>query len=554
LAKNLFFTNDKSWLRKTKEIMAAIYLERNYSKDEILELYLNTIYFGSGVYGIEMASQKFFSKSASELTVEEGALFAGIAKAPNGYSPINYPEKAIDRRNTVLHVMEEQGFISADDSLEAQAKSLDLNVEEVEEKPWVDSYLDLVMKEAADKYKLSVDDLRSGGYRIVVNMDERAQKAAYERFQNDDYLPGNTNDAEVAFIMKESKSGKIKVAIGGRNYQLGELNRITINRQPGSTYKPIAVYGPALMTDNYTPYSLLPDREVDRDMYDVDNYDRQYDDIISLYSALVESKNISPTWLLDEIGIDYAKEYLEKMGRRIPDDGMALALGGLKEGVTPLNMVDAYSAFGNNGVMVESSTISEIYDRDNSLLFQANPETEKIFSAQVAWNMTEMLSYTVRHGTASAGEYPHALAGKTGTTKHPLVKGESKDAWFVGYTPNMVTALWMGYDISDKDHYLTGGSAYPTRLTKDILTDLNGTIALGESFVQPEKVEALPEPIELPEITDVQGSISIGGKRFLQGEISWNGSEDDRVIYRIYKEKPGINERVGQVEGENEFI
>src|SRR5699024_1679225 len=242
------------------------------------------------------------------------------------------------------------------------------------------------------------------------------------------------------------------------------------------------------------------------------------------------------------------------MEMSIPDDGMAIGIGGLKEGLTPLNMVDAYSAFGNNGVMVESSTISEIYDRDNSLLFQANPETEKIFSAQVAWNMTEMLSYTVRHGTASAGEYPHALAGKTGTTEHPLVKGESKDAWFVGYTPNMVTALWMGYDISDKDHYLTGGSAYPTRLTKDILTDLNGTIALGESFVQPEKVEALPEPIELPEITDVQGSISIGGKRFLQGEISWNGSEDDRVIYRIYKEKPGINERVGQVEGENEFI
>ena len=554
LAKNLFFTNDKSWLRKTKEVMAAIYLERNFSKDEILELYLNTIYFGSGVYGIETASQKFFSKSVTELTLEEGALFAGIAKAPNGYSPINYPEKAINRRNTVLHVMEEEGFINGDVSLEAQAKSLDLDVEEVEERPWLNSYLDLVMKEAADKYKLSIDDLRSGGYRIVINLDEKAQKTAYDHFQNDDYFPGNTNDAEGAFIMKELESGKIKVAIGGRNYQLGELNRITINRQPGSTFKPIAVYGPALMTDNFTPYSLLPDREVDRDMYDVDNYDHQYDDIISLYSALVESKNISPTWLLDEIGIDYAKEYLEKMGMNIPDDGLAIALGGLKDGVSPLNMVDAYSAFGNNGVMVESSTISKIYDRDNSLLFQADLETEKIFTSQVAWNMTEMLAYTVKHGTASAGEYAHALAGKTGTTEHPLVEGESKDAWFVGYTPNMVTALWMGNDISDREHYLTGGSAYPTRLTKDILTDLNEMLALGETFDQPEKVEALPEPIQLPEITDVKGNVSIGGKSFLQGKISWKGSEDERVIYRIYKEKPGINERVGQVEGKNEFI
>lgn len=553
LAKNLFLTNDKTWLRKTKEVMAALYLERHFSKNKILELYLNKIYFGSGVYGIETASQKFFSKSARDLSLEEGALLAGLAKAPNGYSPINHPEKAINRRNTVLKVMENQSKITTNEFREAKTKSLNLEVREREEKPWVDSYLDLVMKEAADKHNLSVDDLRRGGYRMVVNMDKKAQQIVYDKFQDDSYFPGNTDGVEGAFIMKESKTGEIKVAIGGRDYHLGELNRINVNRQPGSTFKPIAVYGPALMMDDYSPYSLLPDRQVDTETYAVDNANHEYDDILSLYTALVKSKNTTSTWMLDQIGIDYSKDYLERMGIEIPDDGLAIALGGLKEGVTPLNIADAYSAFANSGTIVESSTISEIYNQENKRIDQKKLTTNDVFSAQVAWDMTKMLSYTVKYGTARAGEYKGNLAGKTGTTQHPLVEGENKDAWFVGYTPNIVSAMWMGYDTSDKDHYLTGGSEYPTRLTKDILTELSETLSLGDDFIKPENVQDLPDPIQLPVITDVQGKVGFGGNSFIKGELTWTGSDDDRVIYRIYKQKPGIDERIDEVEGQTKY-
>lgn len=553
LAKNLFLTNDKTWLRKTKEAMAAIYLERHYSKDEILELYLNKIYFGSGVYGIETASQKFFSKSVKELSLEEGALLAGLAKAPNGYSPINHPEKALERRNTVLKVMERESEITQKEREEAERRELQLNVRSQEERPWVDSYIDLVMKEAAEKHNMSVDDLQKGGYRIVVNMDKQAQKTVYERFQDDKYFPGNTAGVEGAFIMKDPKTGDIKVAIGGRDYHLGELNRLNVNRQPGSTFKPIAVYGPALMMDNYTPYSLLPDRQVDSETYSVANANQEYDDIVSLYTALVTSKNTSSTWLLDQLGVDYSKEYLEKMGMNIPDDGLAIALGGLKDGVTPLNMVDAYSSFANNGTIVESSTIHEIYDRDNKRIDEKDNRTNNIFTAQVAWDMTEMLSYTVKYGTASVGNYQGSLAGKTGTTQHPLVEGQNKDAWFVGYTPSMVTALWMGYDSSDKDHYLTGGSEYPTKLTKDILSELNGTLVSNEDFKKPDHVQTLPDPIQLPVISGVEGHVQFGGSTLIKGELSWDGSEDERVIYRIYKQKPGIDERVGEVEGQNSY-
>lgn len=554
LAKNLFFTHDKTWLRKTKEIMAAIYLERHYSKNEIFEMYLNTIYFGSGVYGIETASEKFFSKSVMDLTLEEGALLAGLAKGPNGYSPVNYPEKALERRNTVLSAMEKEAVIAMSEYRLAKEEPLQLDIKEPELRPWVDSYLDMVMKEAADKYNLSVDDLRRGGYEVVVNMNEQAQKAVYERFLDDKYFPGNTDDVEGAFIMKEAATGDIKAVMGGRDFELGELNRVNVNRQPGSTFKPIAVYGPALMKGDYTPFSILPDREVDSDIYQVENVDHQYDNLVSLYTALVESKNTSPTWLLDQMGIDYAKGYLEKMGMTIPDDGLAIALGGLKDGVTPLNMVDAYSALPNHGDLVESATIREIYDRDGDLMFQSEPEVTDVFSDVVAWDMTEMLSYTVQQGSANTGEYAHALAGKTGTTQHPLVEGENKDAWFVGYTPNLVTALWMGNDISDKDHYLTGGSEYPTRLTKDILTDLEGTLERGDTFDKPEQAKALPNPIQLPVISDLTGKVTIGGPGFIQGKLEWTGSDDERVTYFIYREKPGIDEKVGEVEGDTEYV
>src|SRR5690625_3002682 len=201
LVKNLFLYHDKTWMRKTKEVMAAIYLEREFSKNEILELYLNAIYFGHGVYGIEAASQKFFSTSVRELSIAEGALLAGLVKAPNGYSPIDHPQKAIERRNLVLKVMEERDKINAATSLQEQGKTMGLNIQERTINPAVASYVDLVMKEAAQKHQLTIDELKRGGYRLIVNIDEVSQQIAYKNFKNDEYFPGNTTGVESAFIM-----------------------------------------------------------------------------------------------------------------------------------------------------------------------------------------------------------------------------------------------------------------------------------------------------------------------------------------------------------------
>ncbi|GGJ92122.1 penicillin-binding protein 1F [Lentibacillus kapialis] len=553
LAKNLFLTNDKTWLRKTKEVMAAIHLERTLTKKDILELYLNEIYFGEGVYGVEMASRHFFNKSAKALSLTEGAMLAGMAKAPNGYSPIDHPEKAEDRRDIVLQAMEGLGVISTEQRLKAQSNPLGLDVQEYKPKPWAASYIDLVIKEAADEYQLSTEELQRGGYDIVANIDPEIQQAASEKFRNGSYFPGNTDEAEGAFVMLEQNSGKIAAAIGGRDYKIGNLNRVTLNRQPGSTMKPIAVYGPAMMQETYQPYTLIPDQKMEIDGYTATNYDNRYAGAVSVYEALVKSKNAPSVWLLNEIGVSYAKEYLTKLDMPIDDKGLAIALGGLSEGVTPLQMAQSYRAFAHGGETIEALAIDRIINKEGEIIHQAEAKTTEVFSPQVAWNMTEILSGVVTDGTGQAGAYSHALAGKTGSTQHPHVEGAVKDAWFVGYTPEYVSAAWMGYDTSDENHYLTAGSEMPTKLTKDILTEIDSGKDLAASFTKPDNVAALPKPIDLPEDITLHGNYSLGGFSLFSGSLEWTKSEDERIVYHIYQEKEGMDERIGEVEGTNEY-
>ncbi|MFB4475692.1 transglycosylase domain-containing protein, partial [Oceanobacillus caeni] len=315
---------------------------------------------------------------------------------------------------------------------------------------------------------------------------------AYKKFQDSDYFPGNNDEVEGTFVMMEAKSGKIVATLGGRNYQFGNLDRVLVKRQPGSTFKPLAVYGPAMMKeDAYSAFTLIPDQQMDIHDYEVSNADDTYANITTVYEAIVQSKNTSAVWLLNEIGVDYSKTYLEKMGIQLDNDdkGLAIALGGLTRGVTPIQLMEGYSAFANEGKMVKSYTIDRIYDRYDKVVYEAESRKTKVFSPQVAWDMTKILSTTVKKGTGSAGEYKKALAGKTGTTEHPHVEGQTKDAWFVGYTPEYVSVLWMGYDQSDENHYLTGGSTYPTALTKSILTEMDKEHSLSKDFIKPSNVK-----------------------------------------------------------------
>src|SRR5699024_3824434 len=322
-------------------------------------------------------------------------------------------------------------------------------------------------------------------YKIITPLETRFQETAYNNFKEDEYFPGNTEGVEGAFVMMDQKTGGSVAALGGRQFEISDLDSVNEYRQPGSAMKPLAEYGSALMDEKYNPNTMLPDENITigKD-YSHKNHDNQYEGSVSLYEAIVKSKNVAPVWLLNEIGLKTSKSYLKKMNMDIKEEdlNLALALGGLTKGFTPINLAEGYRTFAAKGEYVESYTVEKLYNRKNDLIFEINQKPVEVFSEQVAWAITEMLQTAVKRGTASSGYYPKALAGKTGSTQNPQADGHYKDAWFVGYTPEYITSMWMGYDISDEKNYLVSGSSSPTRLTKKILTDIDQYSNLEAQF------------------------------------------------------------------------
>ncbi|WP_226670047.1 transglycosylase domain-containing protein [Metabacillus litoralis] len=552
LAKNIFLTNDKTILRKTKEVIIAVNLERRYSKKKLLEMYLNQVYFGHGAYGIKSAAKFYFNKDVKDLTLEEGAVLAGIPKAPTNYSPINNLEKSKERRNVILSLMGDQNYISYDEVVRTQGKTVKLQVSEKQDRPWLSTYIDMVFDEAEKKYAISNEELLRGGYTITVPLQSKLQKSAYDYFQKNEYFPGTDDAAQGALILLDNNTGGVLAAVGGRDYVPKGLNRLTVQRQPGSTFKPIAVYGPALERGLYEPYSLLKDEKQTYGNYSPENYDKKYAGEVTMFDAIVSSKNAAAVWTLSELGIKESKEYLQKLGISIKDDGLAIALGGLSEGVTPIQMANAYRTFAKGGSYSEQHLINEIKSKEGSVIAEHNTQSEQIYSPQTAWDMTRMLQHVVSEGTAKSGSFKGELAGKTGTTSYPNVDGATKDAWFVGYTENIVGAVWMGYDKTDKDHYLTKGSSYPTKLFKDILTD--ASLDQNVAFSKPDDVEDLESPIRIKEINRVDAKYTFKPLGLITLTLEWEAQQDERVEYRIYeKSKSGTSKLVGTVKGEGQY-
>ncbi|MFJ9289491.1 transglycosylase domain-containing protein [Bacillus halotolerans] len=550
LAKNIFLTHDKTFLRKTKEVIIAINLERDYSKDKLLEMYLNQLYFGHGVYGIQAASHYYFNKEVKNLTVSEGAVLAAIPKAPSTYSPVLHPDKSKERRDTILGMMNDQGYISAKEAVSAQGRTLGLNVKKQSETPWFDSYIDLVIQEAEDKYSISGEQLLQGGYTIKVPLDSKLQKTAYQVMKEGSYYPGTDQDAEGSAVFINNKTGGVEAAIGGRDYMAKGYNRVTAGRQPGSTFKPLAVYGPAMQEKKFKPYSLLKDELQSYGDYTPKNYDGRYEGEVTMSDAITYSKNAPAVWTLNEIGVETGKSYLKANGIDIPDEGLALALGGLEKGVSPLQLAGAFHTFAANGTYTEPYFISNITDEDGETIADHKEEGKRVFSKQTSWNMTRMLQQVVKNGTATSGTYQGDLAGKTGSTSYTGVSGATKDAWFAGYTPNITGAVWMGYDKTDKNHYLKGGSAYPTRMFKDILTQTGET---GSAFAKPKKVKELESPIELEPVKTLTADYTFRAAGLFTIELKWDAQEDDRAVYRIYVNKDGKETLLDSVEGKGSY-
>ncbi len=448
LAKVLFLTPDKSLERKLKEAFLALEIERRYSKDRILEMYLNQVYFGQGAYGVEAAARTYFGTSVSELGAREAALLAGLPRAPSAYSPFDRPDLAKRRRGVVLNRMVEFGALSSADA--KRLASSDLGVLPPERRRTTGQYF-LEYVEQFLEGKFGADMVFKGGLRVYTTLNPVTQLQAEQSLRDGlKTLEARTGAAgterpEGAIVTIDPATGYIKALVGGHDFLRSEFNRaVHARRQPGSAFKPF-VYVAALES-GLTAATTVNDSPVTYPFgrsgrpWRPDNYDRKFRGPTTLQQALEESVNVATVKLQEQIGVGRTVQVARRLGISSPlTNDLTLALG--SSDLTLLELTSAYGAFANQGIWLEPTTIRYVTDEQGRLLYEPLPEGKEAISPPIAYVITHMLRGVVERGTGqTAKSLGRPIAAKTGTSN------DYSNAWFVGFTPSLVTGVWVGYD------------------------------------------------------------------------------------------------------------
>lgn len=488
LIKLSHLTSEKTISRKAEEAALAYEMERQYSKEDILEMYLNYVYFGGGYYGIEAAAEGYFGVHASNLTLDQSAMLAGILKSPSGYAPhINYAA-SINRRNNILRLMRDYGYITDDEKKQASARRPTILHDKNEE--YSGYYTDAVTKSAAALMGITVDELIRGGYSIYSAMDSDIQHYCEEMFKNGELFPAE--DSEAAIVVLEPSTGMVVAMVGGRSYTGGiSFNRATdIRRQPGSVIKPVIAYAPAFEYLNYTAADMILDEETTFADYTPSNYGNKYYGWVTVREAVTKSLNVPAVKTLSAVGVYRAKDFAKRCGIEFDDkdDSLALALGGFTYGVSPLQIAGAYSCFASGGIYNTPTLIKKITDRNGLTVYEYRQDSRRVMSEANAYILTSMLKSVVTEGTGHRlNTLDIPIAGKTGTVG--LANG-NRDAWMAGYTPEYTAVVWQGYD-SDRLGLLpssaTGGT-YPALMLYELFNHIYPDGRSGD-FEKPESVK-----------------------------------------------------------------
>lgn len=442
--KNLFLTREKSISRKLKELILAYRMERKMSKEEILYLYLNQIYLGEGVYGVEAASRSYFGKGVDELGLAEGALLAGLPKAPTRYSPRTHPDLAKGRQRYVLRRMVEAKFLSQAEADTAYAAKIVLAPPSTFRSKAA-YFLEQVRMVLAEKY--GTESLYRDGLRIYTTIDTRLQEAAHDALIEGIRAMEKKNKYEGlqgAVLSLDPHTGAVLAMVGGTDFVQSQFNRaLHARRQPGSAFKPI-VYAAALSTGK-TLVSMTDDSPIEFDrteeeLWKPKNYDGTFLGSIPLIEALARSRNLATIRLLNDVGVDSALRTSKALGITSPiARNLSIALG--SSGVTPLEMCVAYATFANGGLRPAPFFLREVRDAQGNVLERTAPTAERAIPPDTAYLMVRMMQEVILNGTGRAARgLGHNLAGKTGTTN------ENTDAWFIGYSPDLVAGVWIGFD------------------------------------------------------------------------------------------------------------
>lgn len=501
LARNVFLTHEVSWQRKVKEMFIAWELEKIYSKDEILEFYVNNIFYANNCYGIESASQKYFGKTISECSVSEVAFLCAIPNSPSRFDPLDHKENTLQRRDVILDAMYENDKITKEEYEAALTEEITVDSHsQTYEQSWAKAYATHCVVEemmAADGFEFQYDfdqvtdredyeelydekfaeyreKLFKSGYQIYTSINPAHQAALQEAIdvKLEEYNTKNTNGSyalQCAATCIDNETGKVTAIIGGRSQEdiSYDYNRAYLSsRPPGSAIKPLVVYTP-LLERGYTASSTVEDK---KDPDGPKNSNGQYSGAISLRTAVEKSKNTVAWAKFNELGAETAMQYLLEMEFTdiMPQDYTgSSALGGFTKGASTLEMSAAYTALANSGAYRTPTCIVRVEDSYGNVVFEPQAEPKQVYEESAAEAMTDVLEGVMTNGTAAGlglGNMPSA--GKTGTTN------ENKDGWFAGYTPYYTTSIWVGYD---SPRWLRGltGSAYPAEIWNDYMEEIH---------------------------------------------------------------------------------
>lgn len=478
--KNIYFNPEKTFRRKINEALIAIQLERNYTKNKILEMYLNTIYFGSGTYGIEKASETYFGIKASELSLSQSALLAGLIRIPEIYSPFNNPEKSKTRRDLVLQLMYEQELIEPGEYLDALSEPVVISeysdsISDQFSSRTAPYFIDYIKQNLYDK-KFTDYDVFKGGLRIYTTLDadlqKKAETAVKKVFPED---PGPS----YSLVSIDPDNGYIYALIGGKDYSVSKFNIATQGkRQPGSVFKTLVLMESIIR--NFSPNNTFnPNGPITINMeegpdWKVVNYNGKNfsEDEMTVVDATINSVNVVYAQLIMEIGADNVERLCNDMEIYDIGNNPAIAIGGLEIGISPLDLSKVFSTLASGGFYHQPVCILKITDSQGNILYNYDPDNNesnhRVLEEPVSSFITGILRQVIESGTGKGADIGRPAAGKTGTTN------DSKDAWFAGYTPDLVTVVWMGYAESNKpmepiNGRVVVGGTYPADIWREFM-------------------------------------------------------------------------------------
>ena len=475
LVKNAYLTSDKTIDRKIKEILLTLKMEKNFSKQEILETYLNVIYFGNNSYGIEQASKNYFNKQAKDLTLAEASMLAGMIKSPKLYSPIFNKENCKNRRNLVLKEMLKDKKISNEEYLSAINEDIVISTNLSSKSK--NFYEQASLEEASIILNISEKELALKGYKIFTYFTPNDQKALKNAINNDDYYHKNSygNIADSCGIIIDNKTSGVTAFAGKSVYDV-----VNMIRSPGSTIKPILVYAPALEYGIISPETPILDEETSFSGYKPHNVGSKYYSYISARKTIEKSLNIPAIKIMQYTGLEKCKNFSKNAGITFSnnDNNYAIALGGLTKGLSVKQLVNSFTPFANNGQYNEAHFVRKICDKYGNLVYENHIENKQIMSKETAYLMTDMLKSSTKTGTSSRlKDLPFEIAGKTGTVGIKNTNLNS-DIWSVAYTNSKTCGVWLGNSTNQKEFVLEGcnnGGTFATSMVKQVFEDLSKT-------------------------------------------------------------------------------